>query len=336
MSDSGGGSLAGVSARLLIFVVLLVISSPFLAIGYYKNGVVKAAMDKGINFMGEQKYVEARQEFETAADSLGVLYDCYVAVLPIVGGKYYDKKNVVGLRGAARAFAIGEEMAKGNFDVADEIEEAERDITSRGKFPTGTGALKELSAVSLRSYRVLLLIHEDFEKKDSTKAFVELSEMVENNPHVIYPTIALPVCYLLHQAAIKLKTVDAIVTAKVFIMTMKGTHKHPLFAKFALAIDPIMPPSEQPRQVNSNAPQTLKDKYQLGLAHAKRQNFAKAAPILEDCHATEPHNNVIAYTLALVKRKMGQNEDARKLCEDILARSPDEEKASKLLAALGK
>jgi len=64
--------------------------------------------------------------------------------------------------------------------------------------------------------------------------------------------------------------------------------------------------------------------------------FAKAEPILDDCYSVEPRNNVIAYTLALVKRKMGQNAEAKRLCEEILQRSPDDAKANKLLVALSK
>jgi tetratricopeptide (TPR) repeat protein len=145
----------------------------------------------------------------------------------------------------------------------------------------------------------------------------------------------MPLCYLLHQIEINLKTADSIDTAKNFIKAMKGIHDHPLFAQFALAIDPLVAPSSQPR-VASTAPQSLKEKYLSGLSHAKRKDFTKAMPILEDCHASEPRNNTIAYTLALVKRQMGQNDEARKLCEEILARNPGDEKAGKLLAALNK
>jgi len=337
MSDSSGGdSLLGAPVRLLIFIVLLVLSSPFLIIGYYKNGQIKSNMDGGLKLMQSQQYVEAQNKFEDAADSLGVLYDAYVMVLPIVGGRYYEKKSVYGLRGVARALAIGEKMGGGNFDVAGEIEEAERDISSRGSFPADAAILKTIGNATLKAYRVLLLVHADCKKGDYDKAFAELNSMVENNEHVTYDAIALPVCYLLHEIAINLKTAESITTAKTFIMAMRGAHKHPLFVKFALAIDPIVAPSKQPRQVASKEPQTLKEKYQLGLAHAKRKDFAKARPLLEDCHSSEPRNDVIAYTLALVKRQMGQNDEARKLCEEILQRSPDNEKAGKLLAALGK
>lgn len=337
MSDSGGGgSLLGAPIRLLIFIVLLIVSAPFLAIGYYKNGQIKSNMDSGLRLMQSQQYVESQRKFEDAADSLGLLYDVYVTVLPIVGGTYYEKKSVFGLRGVARALAIGEKMGGGNFDVAGEIEEAERDVTSRGSFSADAAILKEIGNATLKAYRVLLLVHEDCKKGNYDKAFAELNNMIENNKHVTYDTIALPVCYLLHEVAINLKTAEAINAAKVFIMAMREAHKHPLFVKFALAIDPVVPPSTQPRQVVSNEPKTLKEKYQLGLAHAKRKDFAKARPLLEDCHASEPRNDVIAYTLALVKRQMGQNDEAKKLCEEILQRSPDNEKAGKLLAALGK
>ncbi|MBU1109358.1 MAG: tetratricopeptide repeat protein [Candidatus Riflebacteria bacterium] len=337
MSDSGGGSsLFGAPIRLLIFLVLLVISSPFLAVGYYKNSQMKSSIESGLKLMQTQKYMEAQQKLEDAADSLGVLYDCYVMVLPIVGGTYYEKKSIFGLRGVARALAIGEKMGAGDFNVAAAIEEAEGDITTRGSFPPDALLLKELGNAALTSYRVLLAIHADCEKGEHAKAFKELKLMIENSPQVAYNVIAMPVCYLLHQIAINLKTADSINTAKTFIKAMRTAHEHPLFVKFALAIDPIVPPSEQPRQIASNAPQTLNEKYQLGLAHAKRKDFAKAEPILDDCYSAEPGNDVIAYTLAMVKRKMGQNAEAKKLCEEILQRSPDDERANKLLAALSK
>ncbi|HAE38476.1 MAG TPA: hypothetical protein DCG57_07540 [Candidatus Riflebacteria bacterium] len=331
-----GGSLLGAPIRLLIFIVLLVLASPFLAIGYYKNGQIKGNMESGIKSMQAQQYVAAQHKFEAAADSLGVLYDIYVTVLPIVGGKYYEKKHVYGLRGVARAFAIGEKMGGGNFDVAAEIEEAERDITNRGSFPGQAAVLKTLGDVTLRSYRVLLLVKADCKKGDYAKAYTELKGMVENNEHVTMDTIAMPVCYLLHETAVNLKTFESIETAKTFIKAMRSAHEHPVFVKLALAIDPVVPPSKQPRQVVADAPQSLQEKYQLGLAHAKRKDFAKAQPILEDCHSAEPRNDVIAYTLALVHRQMGQNDDAKKLCEEILQRSPKNEKAEKLLAALAK
>jgi len=335
MSDSNGGSFSFGLIRLGIFIVLLILAAPFLAIGYYKNSNIKSSMDNGLKLMQTNKYVEAQAKFEDAADSLGVLYDCYVTVLPIVGGRYYEKKYVFGLRGVARALAIGEKMGGGNFDVAEDIDEAERDITTRGKFPADAAVLKELGDVSLRSYRVLLLVHADCQKGDHQKALNELKSMIENNKYVGYDVVAMPVCYLLHQIAINLKTADAIDTAKNFIKAMKGVHDHPIFTQIALAIDPVVAPSSQPRTA-AVPPQSLKEKYQLGLAHAKRKDFARAEPILEDCYATEPRNNVIAYTLALVKRQQGQNEEARKLCEEILARSPGDEKAGKLLAALNK
>ncbi len=335
MSDSNGGSFSFGLVRLAIFLVLLIISAPFLAIGYYKNSNIKSSMDNGLKLMQSSKYVEAQGKFEDAADSMGVLYDCYVTVLPIVGGTYYDKKYIFGLRGVARALAIGEKMGGGNFKVVEDIEEAERDISTRGKFPADAAILQELGEVSLRSYRVLLLVHADCEKGDHQKALNELKSMIENNKYVGYDIVAMPVCYLLHQIAINLKTADSIDTAKNFIKAMKGIHDHPLFAQFALAIDPLVAPSSQPR-VASTAPQSLKEKYLSGLSHAKRKDFTKAMPILEDCHASEPRNNTIAYTLALVKRQMGQNDEARKLCEEILARNPGDEKAGKLLAALNK
>ncbi|PKL50933.1 MAG: hypothetical protein CVV42_01135 [Candidatus Riflebacteria bacterium HGW-Riflebacteria-2] len=335
MSDSNGGSFSFGLIRLGIFVVLLILAAPFLAIGYFKNSNIKSSMDNGLKLMQTNKYVEAQEKFEDAADSLGVLYDCYVTVLPLVGGRYYDKKFVFGLRGVARALAIGEKMGGGNFNVAKDIEEAERDMSTRGKFPPDASVLKELGDVSLRSYRVLLLVHADCEKGEHQKALNEIKGMIENNKYVGYDIVAMPVCYLLHQIAINLKTADSIDTAKNFIKAMKGVHDHPLFTQFALAIDPLVAPSTQPR-VAAAAPQSLKDKYRLGLSHAKRKDFTRAMPILEDCHSSEPRNDTIAYTLALVKRQMGQNAEARKLCEEILARSPGDEKAVKLLAALSK
>ena len=336
MSDSGGDSLLGAPVRLIIFIVLLIISSPFLAIGYYKNSQIKGSIESGLKLMQTQKYVDAQHKFEDAADSLGVLYDLYVTVLPLVGGKYYEKKSIYGLRGVARALAIGEKMGGGDFAVAAAIEEAERDITTRGSFPPDAAILKELGDTALRSYRALLTIHADCQKGSHDKAFKELKSMLDNSPQVAYDVIAMPVCHLLHEVAINLKTADSINTAKTFIRAMKSAHEHPLFVKFALAIDPIVPPSEQPRSIAAKEPPTLKEKYQLGLAHAKRKDFARAEPILADCYSAEPRNNVIAYTLALVKRQMGQNAEAKKLCEEILQRSPDDEKANKLLAALSK
>lgn len=335
MSDNNGGSFIGGSIRLIIFLVLLIIASPFLAIGYYKNGVIKDSMDSGLKLMQDSQYVEAQRKFEDAADSLGVLYDCYVTVLPIVGGRYYDKKAIFGLRGVARAMAIGEKMGDGNFDVSAEIEEAERDITSRGQFPGQAAVLKQLAEVALRRYRVLTLVHADCEKGDYQKAYKELATMIEDDEHVVYDVIALPVCHLLHRIAISHKSADSIALAKKFIFAMRTTHDHPLFVKYALAIDPVVAPSSQPK-VAAKQPTSLKEKYLLGLSHAKRKDFARAEPILEECHKSEPRNDVIAYALALVKRQMGQNEDARKLCEEILARNPDNKKAEKLMAALAK
>lgn len=334
--DSGIGSFFGGSIRLVIFIVLLIVASPFLAVGYYKNSQIQSSMDAGVKFIQTQKYVQAQEKFESAADQLGILYDCYVIALPIVGGKYYEKKVVYGLRGVARGLAIGERMGEGNFAVTELINEADKDITNRGNFPESLKSLKELGEVSLKAYRQLMPIYDNCNKSHYDLAFKDLKSMLDASPYVKFDAIGLPICYLLHQIAINLKSKAAITLAQTYILAMAQENAHPLFQKFSMQISSIVPPSDQPRQVASAKPQNLKEKYQLGIAHAKRKDFAKAAPILEECYSAEPRNDVIVYALALVKRQMGQNKEAKKLCEAILQRKPGDEKAGKLLAALSK
>ncbi|MEW6710019.1 MAG: tetratricopeptide repeat protein [Candidatus Riflebacteria bacterium] len=329
MSDSESSGGFGM-IRGLIFLVVLIVSAPFLIIGNYKNGLIQEGIDGSLAKMKKYDFIESQKKMEEAGEHFGFLYDCYVMVLPVIGGKYYDKKTYYGLRGVVRASGIAHRMAKGELDLDELIDETEKDLDKRGVFPKDLKSLQKMGQDQIKALKKLLPIMRDSKKQNYDKALADLRIFMGNEKNLEYEVVIMPLTTLLHELAINTRDGPMIEMAKAIVFDMSKKTKNPFFQSMRIKVESlsVQPIAEAPRKTS------LKDKFASGMALMKKKQFEKARPLIEQCYKERPDNDKVCYALALIRRKMGQNDEARKLCNEILLRSPDSAAAKKLLASI--
>jgi tetratricopeptide (TPR) repeat protein len=146
-------------------------------------------------------------------------------------------------------------------------------------------------------------------------------------------------CYIHYEIAVGLKTPRDIKAAINLTKACARKNKGVVFQRLAMKASALKGSATQrtaSKPKRSSKKQTLKEKFKTGIALAKKKQYRKALPVLEECYEQKSNHNSISYSLAIVYRKLGHKKKAIKLCNEILGRDQDHKKAKKLLAFLQK
>ncbi len=341
MSDNESeGGIVGL-IKVGIFIVVLIVSAPFLAIGHYKNGQIKSLIEGSLDKMKKYDFVESQKKMEEATDHFGILYDCYVMVLPVVGGTYYDKKSFYGLRGVVRTGGLAQRMANYDLDVDSLIEEIELDLDRRGTFTKDLKSLQTMAQDQMKALKKLLPIMRDCKNQNYDKAVASLRIFIDNDKNLQYEIVVMPTITVLYELGVNTRDKASIQLATVFSAEMGKKSKNPFFPKMRMKLESITFQSDYAAS-SSSAPAkpsqpkklTLKQKFDSGVGLMKKKQFQKAVTMLKECYNEKPENDKICYALALAHKNVGQNQEAKKICDEILLRNPESAKVKKLLASL--
>lgn len=332
MSDNSSGGVFGF-ARLIIFLVLLVIAAPFLAVGSYKNGRIQEGIDGSLDKMKRYDFIEAQKKMDEAGEHFGFLYDCYVLALPLVGGKYYEKKTYYGLRGVVRTGGLAHRMAKWDLDVDDLITEVELDLNRRSVFPDNLKSLQTMAKEQVQVLQKLLPIMKECKKNNYDKVFADLRVFMSVPKNVYYEVVVMPLTSLLVELSQNTRDGPTINMTKAIVKGMTEKTKNPFFRDMRMKVDSMTVQAES-SYASRPKKTSLKDKFSTGMTLYKKKQYEKAMKEFEACYGERPDNDKICYALALTKKRMGQNEEAKKLCQEILLRQPENKTAKKLLASI--
>ncbi len=330
MSENNGTGIFGM-ARVIIFLVVLIVSAPFLAIGNYKNGRIQSCIDGSLDKMKRYDFIEAQNKMDEAADHFGVLYDCYVMVLPVVGGKYYEKKTFYGLRGVVRTGGLAHRMARWDLDVDELIDETDKDLNRRSVFPQNLKGLQQMAKDQLATLKRLLPMMKDCKKGDYDKVTADLRIFMGAPKNLDYEIVIMPLTSLLLELAQNTRDPTTIEVTKSIVKGMTTKTKNPFFREMRMKVESM---TLQPVTASRPKKTSLKEKFASGMTLLKKKQFEKAMGYFEECYGERPDNDKICYALALTKKRMGQNEQAKKLCREILLRQPNNERTQKLLASI--
>ncbi len=355
MSQDGESVFGQIPPRLLFFIIFLIVSGPFMLYGGYKNGQIESCLEKSDKCMEKNDYLGAEKQMNEAGDQFGLLYDIYV-IMPTFGGKYYRKEDVLGLRGVTRTTAIAQRMGDGDADVEELMKEATADVEQRGSFAGKSAPLREIARKQMAALKKLLPILKACKSGNVEKAYEDFKTFITNKDNLQYEVILMPVCRIAYELACSAPN-RRIGEGMVAIISIGAQESdNPFFKNLqrqAERIDFDAPRSAARPEVASgktekvkNTPPepkkpaakkpaaSLEEKFADGLALARSKEFAKALPLIEECYRERPDNDKISYTLALIQKNLGKNDDARRICEEILQRNPANSQAQKLLAAV--
>ena len=332
-NESSFWSIIPLWIRLLIFMVLLIVAGPFLAIGSSKNSSIEKSMKKGVEYVGQGNFIDACKEFENAAAQFGVLYDAFKLALNVTGGTYYKQNVCFMMRGVARTGAICEKMGNGETDVEAEIKEARKDLSitkdisntlERGR----QSAIEELDKIE-RVKPLLILCKQG----KHGKAMKDFETMVQEKFVPIGEMAGMATCYLLSECAVNLKDASTIRMAKKICLVHSEKFKYPIFQKLAFKVTALTAQEAAPAKTSIEValPKELKARFSLAMSMAQKKDFQKALPIFESCYKENPKNVDYIYFFALAQTKVGKIEVAKKLCQEVIAIKPDHKGANKIL-----
>ncbi len=364
MSQDGESVVGQIPPRLLLFIIFLIVSGPFMLYGGYKNGQIESCLEASDKCMEKNDYLGAEKQMNEAGDHFGLLYDIYV-IMPTFGGKYYRKDDVLGLRGVTRTTAIAQRMGNGEADVEELMKEATADVEQRGSFAGKSAPLREIARKQMAALKKLLPLLKACKSGDFEKAYKDFQTFITNKDNLQYEVILMPVCRIAYELACNAPS-RRIGEGMVAIIRIGAEESdNPFFKNLqreATMIDFDAPRStarqtvassrkEEPKEAparpkkpekpekpetseTSKAGATLEEKFANGLALARSKEFNKALPLIEQCYRERPDNDKICYTLALIHKNLGKNDDARRICEEMLQRNPANSQAQKLLASV--
>ncbi len=356
MSDNDGSIISQIPGRLLLFLIVMIVSAPFMVVGYYKNGQIESCLETAGKCMAKNDYLTAEKKMDEGAGHFGILYDLYV-ILPSFGGKYYKQDDYYGIRGVARTAAIAQRMGEGNIEVEELVKEAVADLETRGSFTGKSVPLREIARKQIVAIKKLLPIMKVCKAQDYEKAFAQFQEFLGEKGNLEYEVILMPVCRLsvdLAEHAQNRRIAEGLIE---IVSAAAQESDNPFFKELqrrASMIDldaagsskpaaqvaekrskpepaPEPAPAKEPAKADSR---TMEQKFADGLALARKKEFAKALPVLEECYKVRPDNDNICYALALTLKNLGKSSEVKRLCEEMLQRNGENTKAQKLLASL--
>jgi tetratricopeptide (TPR) repeat protein len=352
MSEDGESIISQIPGRLLLFLIVMIVSAPFMLVGYYKNSQIESCLESAGKCMASDDYLAAEKKLDEGASHFGILYDLYV-ILPSFGGKYYKQDDYFGIRGVARTAAIAQRMAEGEVNVEELIKEANADLETRGSFSEKSAPLREVARKQMVSIKKMLPIMRLVKSGEHQKAFTQFQAFLREPGNLEYEVILMPVCRLSVDLAENAQNPGIGESLIGIVRAAAQESKNPFFQELlrrASMIDfDAKKDFKKPARVASSRPEpavtpsvsptkpeekTFEQKFADGLAMARKKDFNKALPILEECYKVRPDNDNICYALALTLKNLGKSSEVKRLCEEMLQRNAENTKAQKLLASL--
>lgn len=367
MSDYNSYGAGGGLVKLVLFIIAVILASPFFAIGHYKNVRIRASVDRSVEELKNENLISAQEEIESGASHFGMLYSIYVKVLPLIGGTYYCETSFVMLRGLARTAGAAQRLEQGE-DISQLLDMAERDLIRRGNLDSDMKKVYDSGHANLDSLRTLVRIYDSYNSGERLEASKNLIHYFTNKRNfeaefAIRPALSLlvkmgeeyPEPFLFDGKPISMPLMAVTMASTLKEEVPNSQFVARLYSRTRLidaessftdaAIERLIA-GQQPASSYSTTSSTssvssaslnreeLRQQYQRGMAAARNNNFTEALPLLRECYNNMPDNDNFALALAMVKRRMDQNEKARQLCQEILQRDPEHERARSLLASL--
>ncbi len=308
VSDIVGGIFA------IIFIAGLVIGGAYVS---HKNKVIKRLNLSSNDKLERGDFSGSYDDLNEAIDQIKFPYSLFVGSKDFSTYRPDDLKHARGERGL---MLISANMSDWKLDVKELMNQTHEDLS------VGKSSSKQLN--NLKLLQKLLPSMIAFNKND-IKTAVNGGLKFQTTLHkekTISEFVARPFVSLSYELY---KKTDSTLSIKFFSIASSLSQ---CFAKdgdkfFKNMLETLS--KESPRKkVSKFDPQKA---FKSALVLAKKKQFEKALPLLENCYSAESKNNKVCYMLALVKKRLGKKNEAKKLCEEILSRQPNSAKAKKLL-----
>ena len=353
MSDENLGILEQIPGRALAFIIFLIISGPFMLIGAYKNSQIESCLEASGKCMDRYDHLGAEKKMEEGASHFSWLYDIYI-VMPTFGGKYYKQNDYLGIRGVVRTTAIAQRMAQWNLEVEELIKNASHDLDRPGAFSGKSVSIAENARKQIAALKKLLPIMRTCKEGRIEKAFEDFKAFIVEKGNLEYDVVLMPVIRLAVEIAEKTQSRDTAERLLVLVRASAQESDNPIFKDLqrrASMIDLTGPrptrtelagkaekPTPPSRQVETERKPlkglSMQEKFAAALAFARKKEFSEALPLFKECYGSSPDNDKICYALALTQKNLGMNDEARRLCDEMLARNAGNAQAQKLLASI--
>ncbi|HNX75931.1 MAG TPA: tetratricopeptide repeat protein [Candidatus Rifleibacterium sp.] len=354
MSDENPGILEQIPGRALAFIIFLLVSGPFMLIGAYKNAQIESCIEASGKCMDRYDHIGAEKKMEEGASHFSLLYDIYI-IMPTFGGStYYKENDYLGIRGVVRTTAIAQRMAEWNLDVEELIKNASHDLERPGAFSGKSVSMAENARKQIAALKKLLPVMKTCKEGRIEKAFEDFKAFILEKGNLEHAVVLMPVIRLAVELAEKSPSRDMAEKLLVLIRASSEESDNPFFkdmqrrasmidlsgprptrTKVVAEPEKPAPPSRRVEPAKKPAKAvSMQEKFAAALAFARKKEFTEALPLFKECYGASPDNDKICYALALTQKNLGMNDEARRLCDEMLARNAGNTQAQKLLASI--